>query len=120
MRANINTDPVGFVLDSMWSDLTRDGTRDAVFEIRSLLATRMYPEALCLAIAVECDRAKRDAIEAMYREGNTVAVTRMELLAGVIRNLSKLSAADFKSSPPPPKRQEPANGVPNAERSDPG
>lgn len=45
----------------MWADLTRDGRREATQEIELLVAGRMYSEALTLAIAVEMDRARREA-----------------------------------------------------------
>lgn len=56
--AEVTTDPISFVLDHLWADLTRQDDPAAV--LVSLCATKLWPEALMLAIAMELDAAKRE------------------------------------------------------------
>lgn len=56
---NPNLDPIGFVLDEMWKDFARNGD-SMMLELRAALATRDYPLALTIALAIELNAAKTE------------------------------------------------------------
>lgn len=64
--ANLRDDPIGYVLERLWADLTEGGRVDVNRRIQETLASRNYPEAMMLAIAIELDAAKRDDSVAFF------------------------------------------------------
>lgn len=93
-RPNLNDDPVQYVLHEMWATLTRKGARDAIYAIRECLAQGQYAEALAYAIAIEIDRAKRDA--------PTVHLAAFERAVFAVQHAGETREIQVRDSPPPP------------------
>ena len=100
----IEDDPVGWVLDALWADMTRDGVPCTLEDIRTCVAGKEYERALVLAIAVECDKARREAVEEQIC-GRPLWLTRtlrMEALALAARQCGQF-VAEGNGTPTPPR-----------------
>ena len=103
-KVNINTDPVGYVLDMMWADLTKDGVNEALLQIRICVDSKDYERALLLALAVDLDRERRSLVRQQYghEQPRWQQAAKLEQLAFLVRNLDKHRASDAEELPPLP------------------
>lgn len=93
--AKVASDPVGFVLDMAWADLTDGGRAKCEARLAMLVADKAWAEALVLAVAMDQDQERRKQAEVRWH-------AEKRLIEEMRR--PQITAADIDAAlvPPPP------------------
>jgi len=91
----ISKDPVGYVLDMLWADLGEKGNHDAATTIVACISARDYPTALCFAIAMELDAARRSNVIDEYHQRTC------SYAAAMAEQIIARESVKYKRPPPP-------------------
>lgn len=105
--SKIGADPIGFVLEAAWAELTKRGYEDRIHRLRDYCACGEWGSAMVLAVAMELDTAKRQAIDDALWDKDT---KRPSLKLLDYANWVRLMVAEKGNVPPdpPPRKPEPS------------
>jgi len=110
VSVNLKDDPIAFVLERLWSDVTAQGEWSVSALLISHLASKDYATAFMLAVAMELDKAKRDESAAFWmseaptKVGALNELGKRSLLWFLLEHLNDPREIKGHKPPPPPIR----------------